>query len=139
MKDIKIFIIEDDFVFIDILVNIIESINSDLKNDNVKVGYSTFYSAKEAEYEFIQNPDIILLDYFIIDDEHQADTGTKVIEHIKDRNLDIDVVIVSGQESEIVKKQLLNEGAYGYISKDEESLKELKPLLIEIIRKRQNN
>ena len=136
MKDIKIFIIEDDFVFIDILVNILESINSDLKNDSIKISYNTFYSAKEAKFEFNKNPDIILLDYFIIDDELQADTGTKVIEHIKEKKLDIDVVIVSGQESTKVKEQLLNEGAYGYISKDENSLNNLKPLLIEIIKKR---
>jgi len=139
MEDIKIFIIEDDFVFIDILVNIIESINFDLKDDNIKISYNTFYSAKEAVFEFNQSPDIILLDYFIIDDELQADTGTKVIENIKEKNLDIDVVIVSGQESTKVKEQLLNEGAYAYISKDEDSLNNLKPLLIEIIKKRLKN
>ena len=136
MKDIKIFIIEDDFLFINILVNIIELLNSDLINDNIKISYSTFYSAKEAEFEFKQNPDIILLDYFIIDDEHKADTGVKVIKSIKEKELDIDIIIVSGQESEAVKKQLLNNGVYGYISKNPEDLKKIKPLIIEIINKR---
>ena len=139
MTDIKVFIIEDDFVFIDILVNIIESLNSELKSENINITYNTFYSSKEAEFELSQNPDIVLLDYFIIDDEHQADTGTKIIKQIKEKGLDIDVVIVSGQESAKVKEQLLSEGAYGYISKNEESLNNLKPLLVEIIKKRQKN
>jgi len=136
MKDIKIFIIEDDFLFINILVDIVESLNSDLINDNIKISYNTFYSAKEAEFEFKQKPDIILLDYFIIDDEHKADTGANLIKSIKEKELDIDIIIVSGQESEAVKKQLLNDGIYGYISKNHDDLKKIKQLIIEIINKR---
>jgi len=136
MKEIKVFIIEDDFLFINIIVNIIETLNFNLKNDNIKISYRTFYSAKEAEFEFKQNPDIILLDYFIIDEEHNADTGAKLIKNIKEKNLDIDVVIVSGQESEAVKQQLLNDGAYGYISKEPEELEKIKPLILELINKR---
>ncbi|MBN1250599.1 MAG: response regulator [Bacteroidales bacterium] len=135
-KEVKIFIIEDDFIFIEILVNILESINSEFKYKNLKLLYQTFYSAKEAEFEFSQNPDIVLLDYFIMDDELRADTGTKVIKDIKEKNLNIDVIIVSGQESPVIKQQLLSDGAYAYISKDEKSLSQLKPLLIKLINER---
>jgi len=135
-REIKIFIIEDDFVFIEILANLLDTINDELKEKQLKIVYHTFYSAKEAGYELRMQPDLVLLDYFIMDDELNADTGTKLLHDIKEHDLAIDVIVVSGQESKKVKDELLKEGATAYISKDEDSLSTLKPLLMEIINKR---
>lgn len=136
IKEIKVFIIEDDFVFIEILVNLLESVNSEISHKNVKITYQTFYSTKEASYELSQNPDIVMLDYFLMDDELKADTGTKLLDVIKEYNPDIDVVVVSGQESESVRNELLKKGATNYLAKDEESLKKIKPLIISLIEKK---
>ena len=133
IKEIKVFIIEDDFVFIEILVNLLESVNSEISHKNVKITYQTFYSTKEASYELSQNPDIVMLDYFLMDDELKADTGTKLLDVIKEYNPDIDVVVVSGQESESVRDELLQKGATYYLGKDEESLRKIKPLIISLI------
>jgi len=137
-KIIKIFIIEDDFVFIEILANLLDSISEELQEKSVSLNYKTFYSAKEAGFELSRNPDIVLLDYFIMDDELNADTGTKLLKDIKEHDSTIDVVVISGQESNTVKEELLNKGATAYISKDEESLIQLKPLLKNIIMKHVN-
>jgi two-component system, NtrC family, response regulator AtoC len=138
-KEIKIFIIEDDFVFIEILTNLIDTISEELHNELVSLNYQTFYSAKEAGFELSCNPDIVLLDYFIMDDELNADTGTKLLKDIKEHDSTIDVLVISGQESQAVKEELLKKGATSYISKDEESLIQLKPLLKNIILKHLNN
>ncbi|OQY04628.1 MAG: hypothetical protein B6I20_02720 [Bacteroidetes bacterium 4572_117] len=135
-KEIKIFIIEDDFVFIEILVNLLEIVSSEMSENNVLVSYKTFYSTKEASFELSQNPDIVLLDYFLIDDELKADTGTQLLHHIKEYKPDIDVVVISGQESPKVKEELLQKGAAYYLAKDQESIKKIKPLLINLINKR---
>ncbi|MEN8118858.1 MAG: response regulator [Bacteroidota bacterium] len=135
IREIKVFIIEDDFVFIEILVNLLESVNSEISNKNIKISYQTFYSTKEASYELSQNPDIVMLDYFLMDDELKADTGTKLLDVIKEYNPDIDVVVVSGQESESVRDELLQKGATNYLGKDENSLKKIKPLIISLIDK----
>jgi len=134
--EIKVFIIEDDFVFIQILANLLDSINEELADKKVKIVYNTFYSTKEAGFELSCNPNIVLLDYFIVDDELNEDTGTKLLRDIKEHDESIDVIVVSGQESEDVKKDLLQKGATAYISKDEDSLSTLKPILMEIIAKR---
>ncbi len=136
IKEIKIFIIEDDFVFIEILVNLLESVNSEIRDKNIKINYQTFYSTKEASYELSQNPDIVMLDYFLIDDELKADTGTKLLDVIKEYNSDIDVVVVSGQESEQVREELLQKGATHYLAKDMESLNKINPLIISLIDKK---
>jgi DNA-binding NarL/FixJ family response regulator len=132
-KEIKIFIIEDDFIFIEILVGILDNINEELASRNAKIVYQTFYSNKEAEFELRCNPHIILLDYFIMDDELNEDTAAQLLRDIKEHDSTIDVIIVSGQESEKVKDELLAKGATAYISKEADSLNTLKPLLMEII------
>ncbi len=135
-KEIKVFIIEDDFVFIEILANLLDTINDELSEKHLKVDYQSFYSAKEAGYELSLKPDIVLLDYFIMDDELNAETGTKLLHDIKEHDPMVDVIVVSGQESLEVKEELLKKGATAYVSKDEDSLSTLKPLLMEIICKR---
>jgi DNA-binding NarL/FixJ family response regulator len=135
-QEIKVFIIEDDFIFIEILAGILDTLNEELAHKQVKIVYQIFYSNNEAGFELRNNPDIILLDYFIMDDELNADTATKLLHDIREHDTSIDVIVVSGQESPEVKKDLLEKGATAYISKDEESLSTLKPLLMEIIIKR---
>ncbi len=137
-KEIKIFIIEDDFVFIEILTNLIDSINEEIEDKKIILSYQTFYSAKEAGFELSCNPDIVLLDYFIMDDELNADTGTKLLKDIKEHDSTIDVLVISGQENPEIKEELLKKGATAYISKDEDSLSQLRPSLMEIIMKHVN-
>jgi DNA-binding NarL/FixJ family response regulator len=136
LKEIKVFIIEDDFIFIEILAGILDTLNEELAAKNVKINYQTFYSNKEAGFELRRNPQIILLDYFIMDDELNADTGTQLLNDIKKHDPTIDVIVVSGQESPEVKKELIDKGATAYISKEQDSLNTLKPMLMEIISKR---
>ena len=134
-KEVKVFIIEDDFVFIEILANLLDSLGDDLKEKNTRLNYQTFYSAKEAAFELSTNPEIVLLDYYIMDDELNTDTGTKLLKDIKTYNPLIDVLVISGQENPEIKEELVKNGATAYISKDEESLINLRPLLKEIILK----
>ena len=138
-NEIKIFIIEDDFVFIEILVNLLDSVRAEMIEKNINVSYQTFYSTKEASFELSQNPDIVMLDYFLMDDELNADTGTKLLNMIKEFNPKTDVIIVSGQESESVRNELVKKGATNYLSKDEESIKRIKPLIISLIDKKLSN
>lgn len=136
IKEIKIFIIEDDFIFIEILAGMLDTLNEEFASRNIKITYKTFYSNKEAEFELRQNPDIVLLDYFLLDDELNKDTAMKLLRDIREHDSSIDVIIVSGQESPEVKKDLLDKGVTAYISKDQDSLITLKPILMEIISKR---
>lgn len=132
-KEVNVFIIEDDFVFIEILVNLLDSVNLEIADRNIEISCKTFYSTKEASYELSQNPDIVLLDYYLMDDELNADTGTKLLDLIKEYNPDTDVVVISGQESDEVINELLQKGAKAYLAKDEDSLKKIKPLIIKLI------
>lgn len=130
---INIFIVEDDFVFIEILVNLLEELKIDYLQKGIDIQIQTFYSTKEAGYELAQKPEIVLLDYFLMDDELQADTGDKILDVIKEHYPEIKVVVVSGQEKPEIKQELLKKGALAYFGKDKESLNKIKPLIESLI------
>jgi len=137
-KEIKIFIIEDDFVFIEILVNLLEEVKADFQKKDIDLQIQTYYSTKEASFELSQKPEIVLLDYFLIDDELQADTCDKILDLIKDRYPKIKVVVISGQESEEIKAEVFKKGAIDYLSKDKASLNKIKPLITTLINEKIN-
>jgi len=133
-KGIKIFIIEDDFLFIEILVNLLEEIKANFKDQNIDINIQTFYSTKEASFELSQKPDIVLLDYYLMDDELQADTCDKIMDVIKERYPHIQVVVISGHENKQIKNEMLKKGAVDYLGKDKDSLNKIKPLVTSLIK-----
>ncbi len=108
MKTTKIFIVEDDEWYAEIL-NYHLSANPDYETHIYKSG-------KELKQNLYKNPDIITLDYSLPDT-----SGEVLLKEIKDFNPDIPVVVISGQEDIGTAVNLLKEGAYDYLIKDEET------------------
>lgn len=78
------------------------------------------------------NPSIVSLDYTLPDM-----TGKDVLKKIKDYNKDISVVILSSQQDVSTAIELLKDGAYDYITKDNETKERLVNTVDHI--KTQNN
>lgn len=74
----------------------------------------TFATGKECLNNLYTKPDMIFLDYSLPDL-----SGIEVLRKIKQSFPEIPVVIVSGQEDVSTAVELLKEGAYDYIVKDE--------------------
>lgn len=134
--EIRIFIVEDDFIFSSILTQIIDTLNTKFNSKGIDIVYNSFYSAKEASYQLSKNPAIILLDYYIIDDNLEPETATSFLRNVKLFDPDIDVVVVSGQEDKEVIDVLKKQGATAYIGKDPLSMQKLEPTLEELISRR---
>ena len=110
----KVFIIEDDPIVTSVIKqSLIVSSNCDIY---------TFDSATESLLNLHQNPDIVILDYNLPDED-----GFSVMTKIKSYSQNIQVVICSGQEKADVVLKCLNNGANGYVFKDE--------MMIEYLRK----
>lgn len=110
----KVFIIEDDPIVTSVIKqSLIVSSNCDIY---------TFDSAKESLLNLHHNPDIVILDYNLPDED-----GFSVMTKIKSYSQNIQVVICSGQEKADVVLKCLNNGANGYVFKDE--------MMIEYLRK----
>lgn len=103
-----IFVVEDDPMYQRMVKYMLE-MNPD---HNVRI----FATGEACLQNLHLNPSIISLDYTLPDM-----TGKEVLKKIKDYNKDISVVILSSQQDVSTAIELLKDGAYDYITKDNET------------------
>src|SRR3981189_3333328 len=104
----KVFIVEDDVWYGSMLQHYL-SLNP---GDEVK----RFESPRDFFSALHENPDVVTLDYSLPDCD-----GAEVLKKIKEHNPDIRVIVISGQEDVATAINLLKNGAYDYIVKDDDT------------------
>ena len=105
---VKIFVVEDDLTYGKFLQYVL-SLNPDFE---VRI----FSNGKDCINHLHLHPSIITLDYTLPDLP-----GEKVLEEIKNFDPSIQTIIISAQEKIGTAVELLKQGAFDYISKDEET------------------
>lgn len=121
---LKVFIVEDD-QFTAAMLRHHLSLNPD---NDVEV----FHNGKNCLENLYKKPDVISLDYYL-----PGENGEVILRKIKAKAPDLPVIIVSGQEDVSTAVNLLREGAYDYIVKDE-NVKDRLWNLINHIRNKEN-
>ncbi|GJM61316.1 acetoacetate metabolism regulatory protein AtoC [Persicobacter diffluens] len=121
-KLMKIFVLEDDLTYSAFLKHIL-SLNPDYD-------VNLFQTAKSLLSKLHENPDLITLDYKLPDMD-----GDEVFQKVKTYNLDIPVIIISGQENVRTAVSLLRQGAYDYIPKDEDTQERLMAVVRNALQK----
>lgn len=104
----KVFIVEDDEFYGELLEYHL------ILNPDIEI--ERFINGNDFLKSLDKNPGAVTLDYSLPDL-----TGKEVLKRIKEYNADIPVVIISGQEDIKTAINLLKEGAYDYIPKDEDT------------------
>lgn len=105
---IKIFIVEDDEWYSEFLIYHL-TLNPDYE-------VKKFRNAKDFLGSLAENPNIVTLDYTLSDM-----TGSDVLKRIKEYNNEIQVLVISGQEDVNTAVELLKQGAYDYIVKNDDA------------------
>lgn len=118
----RIFVLEDDPVYAR-LVKYTAEMNPDHE-------VHVFATGKECLRNLHLQPRIVTLDYHLPDT-----TGDKILKEIKRIDKNIEVIILSGQNDISTAVQLLRDGAYDYIIKDQDTRERLHNC-IERIKKR---
>ncbi len=108
MEKLKIFILEDD-PFYGKIIEYHLSLNPDLE---IKL----FQTATAFFRDLHENPDIVTLDYTLPDM-----SGEAVLKKIKKTHPHLPVIVISAQENLKTAIQLLKDGAYDYLTKDEDT------------------
>lgn len=108
----RVFVVEDDPMYVR-LVKYIMELNPDHE-------VHVFSDGKSCIENLHLNPSIITLDYSLPDMD-----GGEVLKKIKRYNNEIGVIILSGQQDITTAVQLLKDGAYDYITKDNETRERL--------------
>ncbi|MFN3530614.1 MAG: sigma-54-dependent transcriptional regulator [Bacteroidia bacterium] len=120
----RIFIVEDEPIYQKTIKYIVE-----LNPDNE---VHCFSSGKECVNNLHKRPDIITLDYFLPDM-----SGAEILKHIKSFDPEIYVIMLSGQTDVSTAVKLLKNGAYDYITKDNETKDRLINVINNIIANQQ--
>ena len=102
----RINVIEDDKVFNKLIEHTLK-LNPDYE-------VQSYFNGKDFIRNLSDNPDVVTLDLGLPDF-----TGNEILKKIKRFNPEIDVIVISGQDDISTAVQLLKEGAYDYITKDE--------------------
>lgn len=108
----RIFVVEDDPMY-QRMVKYVMELNPDHE-------VHIFATGGECIENLHLKPSIISLDYSLPDM-----TGTEVLEKVKRYNKEISVIILSSQQDVSTAVKLLKEGAYDYITKDNETKERL--------------
>lgn len=108
MNSFKIFIVEDDKWYGELLHHHL-SLNPEYEVE-------IFGSGQDCLKNLYKKPSVITLDYSLPDIK-----GADLLKRIKEHHPDIPVVMISGQEDISTAINLLKEGAYDYIVKNDET------------------
>lgn len=112
MQAFKIFIVEDEMVFAKIIAHHL-SLNPDYEVE-------IFTNGKQCLHNLYKNPSVITLDYNM-----PGLSGLEVLNKIKEFNPELPVIIVSGQKDISTAVELLKQGAYDYVLKDDDTKERL--------------
>jgi two-component system, OmpR family, response regulator len=88
----KIFIVDDDIVYLEILKNEVSELN------NVKV--YTFTSAEECLMQMDKKPDLIIIDFYLNSTNPRNMNGHQALEELFIENPKIKVLFISGETNE---------------------------------------
>lgn len=125
MKKIKLFLVDDDKVFLKALeIEFLQHADFDIE---------TFATGEKCLENISNNPDIIVLDYHLDGNVVDAMNGLEVLAKIKNYNTDIAVIMLSSQDKIEVAVNCMQHKAYDYIVKSETAFIRIKRGVKEIL------
>jgi|PlaIllAssembly_1097288.scaffolds.fasta_scaffold1031555_1 DNA-binding NtrC family response regulator len=110
-KKSLLFLVDDDALFL-------KSLEIEFA-ENTKSVIRSFSTGEECLESLYQNPDIIILDYYLNSVEKTAINGLETLDRIKEANVQIPVIMLSSQDKIDVAVNCMKHQAFDYIVKSE--------------------
>lgn len=120
-KKIKIFLVDDDAVFLKLL-----------ENDFLEHGYfivEPYVTGELCLENLTRNPDVVILDYHLDGINKNAMNGLEILDKIKAYNPDISVIMLSSQDKIDVAVKCMHHNAFDYVVKSETAFLRLQKLI----------
>ena len=122
-KSKRIFIVDDNEMFAKLLSNYLAGHGHQV---------TVFYTKEECLKHVSENPDVVILDYYLNAVEKDAANGLKILESIRKNYPDTHVIMLSKQESYANALKTIQKGAEQYVIKDDSALEKIANLVKEI-------
>ncbi len=120
MNDLKIFVVEDNIVYLNLLKKYLLSIGCE--------DVSVYENGESCLNDLYLKPNVIFLDYYM-----DSLNGSEVLNKIKRFDPNIFVVMISGQEEVQTAIDFLKNGGFDYLKKGEDDMKNVEEVLKKII------
>lgn len=120
MKEFKIFIVDDDIFYL----NILQQYMINLGCQHI----TCFENGTDCLEQLKEKPHIVFLDYNM-----NVMTGYELLKNIKRIDPNIYVVMVSGQDDADTTVEVLKYGAFDYIQKGEKEAEKIKDVMTRIL------
>ena len=85
----------------------------------------TFSTGEECLKHLYENPDVIVLDYYLNSVSKDAANLMEILKEILKQNKNIHIIMLSGQERYGLAMQTIQKGAEQYVIKDESAFEKL--------------
>jgi two-component system, OmpR family, response regulator len=124
-KKIKLFLVDDDAVFLKLLeIEFLENGDFDIE---------TFATGELCMENIADQPDVIVLDYYLDGVDRDAINGIDTLDQIKAFNPEIPVVMLSSQDKIDVAINCMHHKAFDYVVKSETAFLRLKKIITTIL------
>ncbi len=118
---VKLFLVDDDAVFL-------KSLEIDFLH-HADFSIETFATGELCLAQLSQNPDVIILDYYLDGIVKTAMNGMETLDKIKAFNADIPVVMLSSQDKIEVAISCMHHHAFDYVVKSETAFVRLQKII----------
>lgn len=134
-KIIKIVIVEDDLYFQKALTKYIHTICNPAAYPHLDFHIKSYSNAHECIEELENDTNIMILDYFLINEE-EADvlTGADIVIEANKHCTDCKIIMISAQQNKNVTTQLMQQGIYEYVDKNINSNNRIGAILQKILK-----
>jgi len=124
-KKIKLFLIDDDAVFLKLLeIDFMQHADFEIE---------TFATGELCIENLSSNPDVIILDYHLDGVDRDAINGIETLDQIRAFNSDIPVIMLSSQDKIDVAINCMHHHAFDYVVKSETAFLRLKKIITAIL------
>ena len=120
-KPKKIFIVDDDTMLTEAL--------KDYLTRKTLNEIHIFNTGEECLKHLTENPEFIILDYYLNSVQKDAANGMEILQVIRKHYPDIHVIMLSSQEHYAIALQTIQKGAEQYVIKDETAFEKIASMI----------
>ena len=120
----KVFIVDDEPLLTEMLSDYLQG-----QTNGFTFDIKTYPTGEACLKELSQNPDIVILDYYLNSRERDAANGIDILKLIKDKNKTLPVIMLSSQKNYTTAAKTIMYGAVHYVIKGQDAFGEIYDLI----------
>ena len=121
-KPKRIFIVDDDEMLTEAL--------SDYLTRKVPHNISVFHTGEEALEKISEDPDVIVLDFYLNTVKKDAENGLEILSVLREQLPKTRVIMLSSQKSYGIAAKTIGKGAEQYVIKGEDAFEEIAKMIL---------